>query len=153
DWLALVDAPDVAVRRAAVDKVGDRDLPDVAAALLRQLSHRDRELRDQALAHLTRLVKGRQALGDAVLEAASPGEAWGMARALAPFLGDFPAAMQEAVFTRACKYLDASDRRADPLLFLLRETDPRDLRERLEERGVALRKKKDYAQALAYFRL
>jgi HEAT repeat protein len=153
DWLALLDAPDVAVRRAAIDKVCDRDRPDVAAALLRQLNHRDRELRDQALAHLTRLVKGRQALADSVLEAASPDEAWVLARAIAPFLGDFPAAMQEAVFTRACKYLDAGDRRADPLLFLLREADPRALRDRLEERGVALRKKKDYARALAYFRL
>src|SRR5262249_20662760 len=57
DWLPLLDAPDVAVRRAAIDKVGDRDRPDVAAALLRQLAHQDRELRDHALAHLTRLAK------------------------------------------------------------------------------------------------
>jgi hypothetical protein len=153
DWLPLLDAPDVAVRRATIDKVGDRDRPDVAAALLRQLSHRDRELRDQALAHLTRLAKGRQALADAVLDAASPDDVWVLARAIAPYFGDFPAATHQTVFTRACKYLDASDRRADALLFLLREADPRAHRDRLEERGVALRKKKDYARALAYFRL
>jgi hypothetical protein len=153
EWLPLLDAPDVAVRRAVIDKIGDRDRPDVTAALLRQLAHQDRELRDKALTHLTRLAKGRQALADAVLEAASADEAWVLARAIAPFIRDFPAATLDGVFARACKYLDVGDRRADALLFLLREADSRALRDRLEERGVALRKKKDYARALAYFRL
>ena len=153
DWLPLLDAPDVAVRRAVIDKIGDRDRAEVASALLRQLAHQDRELRDQALAHLTRLAKGRQALADAVLEAASPDEAWVLARAIAPFFRDFPAATFDAVFARASKHLDAGDRRSEALLYLLREADPRALRDQLEQRGVALRKKKDYARALAYFRL
>jgi hypothetical protein len=153
DWLPLLDAPDAAVRRAVIDKIGDRDKADIAAALLRQLGHRDRELRDQALARLTKLTKGRQALADALLEAATPDEAWFLAKAVAPFFRDFPKAMNEAIFAQACKYLDAGDRRADALLFLLRETDARDLRDRLEEKGTALRKKKDYTRALAYFRL
>jgi HEAT repeat protein len=153
DWLALLDAPDVAVRRAGIEKVGDRDKPEVAAALLKQLGHRDRELRDLALARLTQMTTGRKALAEALLEAATPDEAWSLARALAPFISDFPAALHERILTQAFEYLEEGDRRADPLLFLLRETDARALRDRLEEKGLALRKKKNYAGALAYFRL
>ena len=153
DWLALLDAPDVAVRRAGIEKVGDRDKPEVAAALLRQLKHGDRALREQALARLSRMTKGRKALADALLEAASADEAWFLAKAIAPFFRDFPAALHDEIFAQACKHLDAGDRRADALLFLLREADARGLRDRLEERGLALRKKKDYTRALAYFRL
>src|SRR5262249_49258736 len=36
DWLALVDAPDVAVRRFALEKLAGHDTPEVADALLRQ---------------------------------------------------------------------------------------------------------------------
>jgi hypothetical protein len=153
DWLPLLDAPDVAVRRAAIDKIGDRDTADVATALLRQLNHGDRPLREQALAKLTQLSQGRQALAEAVLDAATPDEAWFLARAIAPFFRDFPGQAADKVFAKACQYLDSGDRRADALLFLMREADSRGLRDRLEERGIALRKKKDYARALTYFRL
>src|SRR5262249_35054517 len=61
--------------------------------------------------------------------------------------------LHERLLAQAFDYLEAGDRRADPLLFLLRETDARALRDRLEEKGLALRKKKNYAGALAYFRL
>jgi HEAT repeat protein len=153
DWLTLLDAPDIAVRRAGIDKLGDRDRADVAAALLRQLTHRDRELREQALAFLTRTIHGRQGLAEALREAASPDEAWLLARAIAPFFGEFPASLHQRIFTQACEYLEVGDRRADALLLLVRETDARGLRDRLEEKGLALRKKKDFARALAYFRL
>jgi hypothetical protein len=153
DWLALLNAPDVAVRRAVIDKVGDRDKAEVAAALILQLRHGDRGLREQALAHLGRLTKGRKALADSLLEAASPDEAWFLAKAISPFFRDFPAALHDEIFAQACRCLDAGDRRADALLFVLREADARALRDRLEERGLALRKKKDYSRALAYFRL
>jgi HEAT repeat protein len=153
DWLPLLDAPDVAVRRTVIDKIGDRDKAEIAAALLRQLGHRDRELRDQALSRLTKLTKGRQALAEALLDAATPDEAWFLSKAVAPFFRDFPGKLHEAIFARACKHIDASDRRADALLFLIRESDARGLRDRLEEKGLALRKKKDYTRALTYFRL
>jgi HEAT repeat protein len=153
DWLPLMEAPDVAVRRAAIEKLGDRDKPEVATALMKQLGHRDRELRDQALACLTRLEKGRQALARALLEAANPDEAWMLARTQAPFFRDYRASLREEVFARACTYLEAGDRRADALLFLVRDVDARGLRDRLEEKAMALRKKKDHARALAYLRL
>jgi hypothetical protein len=152
-WLPLMDAPDTAVRRTVIDKIGDRDKAEIAAALLRQLSHRDKELRDQALARLTKLTKGRQALAEALLDTSTSDETWFLSKAVAPFFRDFPAGMHGAIFTQACKYLDAGDRRADALLFLLRESDARGLRDKIEEKGLALRKKKDYARALTYFRL
>jgi HEAT repeat protein len=153
DWLHLLEAPDVAVRRLALEKIGDRDSTAVAAALLRQLDHPDRSLRDQALVRLGQLDHGRQALAEAVLKADSPDRAWLLARSQAPFVRDYSKALREQLFKQACTHLEAGDRRADALLFLLREADPQSLRDRLEERGLALRKKKQYAKALACFRL
>ena len=153
EWLTLLRAPDVAVRRLALDKVGDRDDPETAAAIAAQLRHADRGLRDAALARLSKLEHGRQALTAALLEAATPDHAWPLARAVAPFARPFSAAWRGEVFDRAGKHLEAGDRRADPLLFLLRETDAADLRDRLEQRALALRKKKAYPTALLYLRL
>jgi hypothetical protein len=92
DWLALFDAPDAAGRRLALEKLGDRDTADVAAALLRQRDHPDRALRDEALARLGRLPSGRAALAQALLNAESPDAAWALARAQERFVGDYDAA-------------------------------------------------------------
>jgi hypothetical protein len=153
DWLALLDAPDSAARRFAIDKIGAKDTREVAAGLLRQLNHRDRALRDEALARLTRLEHGREALAEALLEAETPDEAWALARTQFPSAKDYPAGLRTKIFNQASAYLEAGDRRADALLTLLREADARGLRDRLEERALALRKKKDYEKALIYLRL
>jgi HEAT repeat protein len=153
DWLTLLDAPDVAVRGLGIEKVGDRDAPAVAAALLRQIHHPDPALRGEALAHLARLKEGRKALVGALLESGSADALWTLARALVGVVREHGADMLGPIRERAEKYVEAGDRRADPLLFLLRETDPEGLRDRLHERALALRKKKDYAAALTYLRL
>jgi HEAT repeat protein len=153
EWLALLEAADVAVRKLAMEKVGDRDAADVAGALLRQLNHPDRSLRDGALARLTRLKQGQKALTTALLEADSADKAWMLARAQAPFARTYPPEWREKVFAQACEYLEANDRRADALLFLLREADAAELRDRLEQRAVYWRKKKAYETALLYLRL
>jgi hypothetical protein len=57
------------------------------------------------------------------------------------------------LFAKACAHLEADDRRADAFLFLLREIDAKDLRDRLAERALTLRKKKGYDTALTYLRL
>jgi hypothetical protein len=153
EWLALLQAPDVAVRRLAVARLGDRDTAAVADALLEQLSHPDRALREEALARLTSLDYGRKALTQALLDAETADRAWALARAQAPFVKEYPAAARDKLFALACEYLEADDRRADALLFLLREADAAGLRDRIEERALAFRKKKDYETAAAYLRL
>jgi HEAT repeat protein len=153
DWLTLFDAADVAGRRLALEKFGDRDTEDVAAALLRQLRHPDRGLRDAALARLGPLAAGRTALAEALLAAESPDAAWTLARTQEPFVASYDAKLRERLFDQASDYLGAGDRRADPLLHLLRVADAPGLRDRLEERALALRKKKQYDRALSYLRL
>jgi hypothetical protein len=153
EWLTLLEAADVAVRKLAMEKVGDRDSAEVADALLRQLNHPDRSLRDGALARLTRLKQGQKALTGALLEADSADKAWMLARAQVPFAQGFPEEWREKVFARTCEYLEANDRRADALLFLLREADAAELRDRLQERAIYWRKKKAYETALLYLRL
>ena len=153
DWLPLFDAPDAAARRFAVEKLADRDRPDVAAALLRQLDHADAALRDLALQALGRLKHGPEALVGALLEAEPVDRTWALARVQAPLVREYRTDLRKKLFDRACEYLEHEDRRADAFLFLLREADPRGLRDRMEERAVALRKKKRYSVALAYLRL
>src|SRR5262245_203937 len=152
-WLSLLSAPDVMVRRVAIEKVGDRDKADVAEALLQQLQHPERSLRDMALARLTRLEAGRKALAKELLATDSADRAWSLARAQAPFVKDYPPSWRDPVFARACEYQEEKDRRADPLLFLLREADPAALRDRLEEKALNYRKKKAYDKALTYLKL
>lgn len=153
DWLPLLQAPDVAVRQFALEKVGDHDTPEVAEALLGQLHHPDRKLREAALARLTKRESGRKTLVRSLLGADSPDKAWFLARALGPFIREFAAPSRQQVYKQACAYLEEGDRRADALLSLLREADGPGLREQLEERALALRKKKDYPAALLYLRL
>jgi hypothetical protein len=154
EWLTLFDAGDIAGRHLALEKLGDRDKPDVAEAMLKQVRHPDRGLRDAALSRLTKLEHGREALTRAILEAETPDQAWVLARAQAPFVGDYPAAWREEVFAEVCKHEEAEDsKKAEPLLFVLREAEPHELRDRLEEKAIAWRKKKQYAKALLYLRL
>jgi hypothetical protein len=153
DWLPLLNAPDVAARRFAIDKLTGQDTAELAEALLPQLKHPDRSLREEALAALAKMEHGRKALAGQLLEAESVEEAWSLARAQARFAGDFAAPLRTKLFTRACTYLEKEDRRADALLFLLREADAKDLRDRLAEKGVGYRKKKKYPAALLYLRL
>jgi hypothetical protein len=153
EWVQLLHAPDVAARRLALEKVGDRDTAEVASALMDQLSHPDRGLRDAARNRLAKLDHGRKGLAAAVLKAASPDEMWQLARSVGPFVGTFPEKLRDEFFSHACKYLEADDHRSDPLVFLLREADAPGLRDRLHEQGVAKRKKKDYETALKYLKL
>jgi HEAT repeat protein len=153
DWLPLLAAPDVGSRRFALEKLAGFDTPEVAAAVVPQLQHPDRSLREQAVAVLAKLEHGRDALAEQLLQAESADAAWNLARAQATLARDYPGKLRDKLFTTACSYLEAEDRRADALLFLLRESDAKDLRDRLEERALALRKKKKYAEALLYLRL
>jgi hypothetical protein len=152
EWLPLFRAPDSAVRHFAMEKLGDRDRPEIAEALVEQLDHLDHKVREQALECLGKLKHGRQSLVERLLEADNPDRAWWLARAQAPLVKGFPAALRDQVFARACSYLEKTDRRSDALLFWLREADPDDLHERLEEKAQAQRKKKAYGQALAFLR-
>ena len=72
EWVELLHAPDVAARRLAMEKVGDRDTAEVAAGLMAQLAHPDRGLRDAARNRLAKLDHGRKALAAAVLRPPTP---------------------------------------------------------------------------------
>jgi HEAT repeat protein len=153
DWVRLLRAPDVAARRLALEKVGERDTAEVAAALMEQLRHPDRGLRDTARTQLAKLEHGREALAEAVANAGTADEMWPLARSVAPFVRTFPPKLRGTLLEQASEFLEAGDYRADPLLFLLREADAPALRDQLHERAVTRRKKKDYDTALKYLKL
>ncbi len=153
DWVALLRAPDLAARRLAMEKIGDRDTAEVAAGLMDQLSHPDRTVCVMARDRLAKLDHGRKALAKAVLAATTMEEAWSLARSVAPFVGTFPKDVREQLVKQAFAFIEVEDHRYDPLLFLLREADAAGLRDRIHEQGVARRKKKDYETALKYLKL
>ena len=152
EWLALLDAPDLAARRFALGKIGDKDTPDVAEKLLEQLQHPDRKYRDEVLAKLAGLATGRKALARPLKDAETPEEAWALARVVAPFAKGDPKTWGDELFTAVGKYLEAADKRVDPLLFVLREAGGVELRDRLESKAAAFKKKEDFEKALLYYK-
>jgi hypothetical protein len=152
EWLILLDAPDVAVRRFAVEKLAGKDSPEVAEALLRQLQHPDAGLRKEARARLAQTEHGREALARELLEARKADEAWMLARLQESFVSSYSPGLRKKILAQACAYLEAGDRRAEPLLYLLSEASAAALRERLAARALALRNKKAYDRALRYLR-
>lgn len=171
-WIKLLDTPDVATRRFAVEKLQGIENAEVARAMVAQLRHPDRNLREETLKALRGYDAGRAAVLDEMLAAKEVDRVWFLARALAAAReGEAPAepgqkARQEPrppvvlktpqrtkVFAQAAKFHDTDDRRAAPLLFLLREMDHAWLRDQLEEKAEERRKKKKYAEAISYYRL
>jgi HEAT repeat protein len=152
DWVILLHAPDIAARRLAMDKIGDRDTAEVAEGLLAQFHHSDRGVRDAARGKLQKLKSGRKALVKALVECQGHDDTWQLARTIAGFAKELAPAARGEIFETACGYLEKSDHRTDPFLFVLREIDPAELQEKLVERAVTLRKKKKYAEAMTYLR-
>jgi hypothetical protein len=152
-WLKLLEAPDVAARRFAVEKVQGIENAEVARAMLAQLRHPDRGLRDDTLKALVGYAAGCAAILDELLGADDVERAWFLARALSATAKEFSSAQRGKLFTQAAKYHDDDDRRAHSLLFLLREMDHAWLRDQLESRAQQHRKKKKYAEAIGYYRL
>lgn len=152
-FLRLLAAPEPAVRVAAMERLAEVDRAEVVAALAGQLDHPDEAVRSKALAALGELRRGRAALAQVLLKAQTPDAAWFLARAQAPFAGKYPSDIRQRLFNQACKYLEADDRRAEPLLFLLREADAGWLRERLAQRASAHRKRGADDGAQRYFRI
>lgn len=152
-WLKLLAAPDVATRRFAVEKLHGVENAEVAHALTEQMRHPDRTLRDAALKSLLSFRAGQAAILDELLTTQDFERAWFLARALAPAAKDLPAPQRAKTFAQAAKHHDAEDRRAAPLLFLLREIDHAWTRDQLEAKAHAFRTKKKYQDAIRYYRL
>src|SRR5439155_21894498 len=135
---------DVAVRHFALEHLGTLDAREVIAGFLQQVNHADQQLRRKALDLLSASEKGQEALAEALRQEANVDRAWVLARALGQRVASFTAGWRKDVFQRIGPLLEAGDHRADPLLYLLRQADAKELRDRLEERALALRKKKAY---------
>jgi HEAT repeat protein len=153
DWLALFAASDIGVRRMVLEKVADFDTDELAETLLGQIGHPDRAYREAVLARLTGSPRGQKLLQQALVDAETADAAWTLARSLGPFAKSFDAGLRDKLLSKACGFHESADRRADPFFFFLREADAGDLRDRLEARAVAARKKKDYETALGYLKL
>lgn len=152
EWLSLFSSPGLAGRRLALAKVGGRDDPDVAETLLGQLGHPDQAFRDEVMARLGQTDRGRKGLAARLFAAETADAAWPLARVLAPFVQADPEPWADELFPKATKYLEAGDRRADPLLFLLREGSAAGLRDRLEKRARSLVGKKSFDTAHLVYR-
>src|SRR5262249_40244470 len=152
DWLPLFQASEQALRRFAIQKLGNRDTPEIAHALMEQIRHPDAGLRDDAIKHLGQLKKGRLSLLDALEDAENPDDAWRFARAKKDWASELPASRRKNLLELACRYLEEGDRRYDALAFLLRQADSAAMQKFLLEKAEGVRQKKDYEKALVYLR-
>ncbi|MBI3409557.1 MAG: HEAT repeat domain-containing protein [Planctomycetes bacterium] len=152
DWLPLFQAPEQALRRFAIEKLGNRDTPEIAQALMEQIRHPDPGLRDDAIKHLGLLPRGRLSLLNALEGAENPDDAWRFARAQTGWIADLPTPKLKKLMELACRYLEEGDRRYDALAFLLRQADPALLQKQLKENAEHFRQKKNYEKALVYLR-
>ena len=152
DWVGLLHAPDMAARRLGIEKIGGRDTAEVAEGLMEQSKHADRVLQEMAQARLGQLSHGRKALVTALLNAESMDDLWRLARIIAPFGKTLAPAVRAEIVDHLCKEIEAESHRGDPLLFLLKESDPAALRDDLFEKAVAKRKKKAYPAAVLYLK-
>jgi hypothetical protein len=152
-WIKLLEAPDVATRRFAVEKLHGVENAEVAKALMVQMRHPDRALREAAVKTLLSFAAGHAAILEELVTIEDVERAWFLAKALAPSAKELTAVQRTRAFAQAAKYHDADDRRAAPLFFFLREMDHAWTRDQLEAKAKELRKKKKYAQAISYYRL
>jgi len=152
EWLSLLDAPDLAARRFALNKIGHLDKKEVADKLVDQIHNPDRRFRGEVLAKLAGLSKGRKALARPLRDAVTPEEAWDLARVVAPFAKGDPETWEDELFATVCRHLEANDKRVDPLLFVLRESGAPALRDRLEAKAAGFKKKQDFDKALLYYK-
>ncbi len=134
-------------------KIGNRDNKEIVSALLDQVHHPDRAYREEVLTRLAKSEPGRASLIKLVRQAETPDEAWNLTRTLAPLAQGNPESWTRELFPTALNYLEDNDRRADPLLFILREADYGGLRDRLEKRATALVKKNDFETAHLVYRV
>src|SRR5206468_242380 len=82
--------------------------------------------------------RGRKGLADRLGSAQTTDAAWPLARVLARLVQANPEAWADELFPKATAYLEAGDRRADALLFVLREGSAAGVRDRLEKRAEEL---------------
>lgn len=152
EWLTLFNAPDLATRRFALNKLGDRDVAAVSEALLGQLEHDDRKYRGDVLAKLAGFASGRKALAKPLRAATTPEEAWDLARAVAPFAKGDAKTWGDELFATYAKHLEANDKRVDPFTFLLREAGSAGFRDRLEAKAASYLKKEELEKALLFYK-
>jgi HEAT repeat protein len=152
EWVKLLAAPDAGVRQLALEKIGQHTDTEALNALMGQLRHPDRNFRDAVLKQLIASTKGREALGNALLTAASADEAWAIARAQSPFAKGQSGNFRQKLLRQAGRYLEADDRRAEAMLYLLRSADAKAVNRWLEAQATLYRKKKAYSKALPYLR-
>ncbi len=149
-WTELLGAPDPSVRQLALEKIGNRTNDHVLEGMLGALRHSDRSFQGAVVSCLSRTSGGQKTLGEALVTAGSADEAWVLARAQTSFAKEHGSKFRQRLFKQVGLYLEANDRRADAILFLLRAIDPVALGKWLETRGMGYRKKKAYASALPY---
>ncbi len=152
-WLKLIDAPDLATKRFALEKLQTIESAEAASMLVAQWKHANRDFREQCLNRLRAFDHGRRAVLGKLLEAESSDDAWNLSRALSPVAKEIPSELRVNLFEQASKHHDKDDSRAKSMWFLLREMDHAWSRDQIEAKAQALRKKKNYEGAIGYYRL
>ena len=153
EWLPLFHTPDPAGRHLALEKLCQQPDSEIAGLIAQQTRHPDRVLREAACALAAKSKPGQKALIESLLGEKNYDYSWNLARLLAGFIQEFGKWWHGSILKQLHDLIETGDRNADPLLFLMRESDAAVLNDALREKAQELRKKKKYQEASAYLKI
>ncbi len=137
----LAGSPHQGVRDFAVYKMGRLDTPEAAKALIEQLDAPQPSVRELAVSSLQDNPAAAPLLLKRVKTEGDANRLWTVVRVLERHASEVPAAQAAALLRLMLECLEAGDRRAEPLSYLLRRVAPEQLDAALLKRATALKEK------------
>ncbi len=148
--LALLASPHPPIRRFSVEKLGGIDSAPVAAALVKLLDHEDPQIRDRAAASLVQIRSSTPLLAKTLRKGADADTMWTAARVLKSQGRPLKTPLVRVLSARLADWLGKGDRRAEPLLHLMRHVDPKRLEVDLLSRARRAKSARRFGEAITY---
>jgi hypothetical protein len=140
------------VRAFAARRLGETDTAPANRRLIELLEHEDTEVREIAAGSLAAHKKAATLLLGALAQAGDAEAAWRLAKILKPHGGAVSGKALRPFAAKAGKALLAGDPLAEPLLYFLRNADPKTAEAAVLGAGLAHRRAHRYAEAVACLR-
>jgi HEAT repeat protein len=140
--LALLKGSDPALRRFAVNALGQVDTPTSATALLEVLRGDNPELQKRAAAALSRQRAAMPLMAAGLVDAPDAPTAWVLARILHPHGSRLKPEQVQALAAAGALWLERGDPRAEAILHILRDDHPDALAEANLKRARRIRRER-----------
>ena len=151
--LPLLDSNEPGVRIFAVRALRRSDTAKVADAVLVRLHHPDPEMRRVSEEVAAGLPAARKILARQLLASKDISQCWALVRILGRETGGIDPGTMKSLTVRALESVEKDEPWSEPLLHFVRRMEPKKTFEILRKRGIQLRRKKRFAEAVRCLRL